>query len=300
MNITLIILGLIVIVNAMFIARLAFDVIKNKQELLKESGNKLLLAICPAITFFLSSFGASDYAISTVLYRKFKLISDEKLPGTLNTQCVIPISLMALAFISVVEVDIATLVICIVAQVLGAYVGPRFVVKLSPTIIRKCIGFGLLTACAFILAGKFGVIPSDGDALGLSGLELVIAAICLFTFGALNNIGIGSFAPTMATIYALGMNPATAFPIMMGACAFSVPVGSMQFIKYGAYSRKITLYTAIFGSLGVFCAVFLVKELDVSLLQWVIAGILIYTGAGLLIGEFKKNKIFDEIEVKAN
>src|ERR1700678_809563 len=97
-------------------------------------------------------------------------------------------------------------------------------------------------------------------------------------FGALNNIGIGSYAPTMVTIYALGMNPVVAFPIMMGACTFSVPIGSMQFIKYGQYNRKITLFAAIFGVLGVLSGVYLVKRLDVSMLQWVIAAILLYSG----------------------
>ncbi|WZU00935.1 hypothetical protein MGH68_15810 [Erysipelothrix sp. D19-032] len=57
-----------------------------------------------------------------------------------------------------------------------------------------------------------------------------------------NNIGIGSYALTSATVYALGMSPLVAFPIMMGACTFSVPIGSMQFIKLDSYSRKITLF----------------------------------------------------------
>ena len=51
----------------------------------------------------------------------------------------------------------------------------------------------------------------------------------------------------MVTVYMLGLNPVAAFPIMMGACTFSVPVGSVQFIKLDDYSRKITLFTATFG-----------------------------------------------------
>ena len=44
-------------------------------------------------------------------------------------------------------------------------------------------------------------------------------------------LGIGLYAPCMIMISLLGMNPTAAFPIMMGSCAFLMPVGSMQFIR---------------------------------------------------------------------
>jgi len=269
------------------VIRFIQDLLKNKEKVKKEPGKPIFLAISSAIIFFLSTFGISDFAISAILYRKKKLVSDKKLPGTLNTQCVIPVAVMALAYISVIEVDLITLIVCIVAQIIGAYIGPRFVVKLEPKIIRKFISIGLLVATAFILAGKFNIIPSSGTATGLSGVKLVIAAILIFIYGALNNIGIGSYALTMATVYALGMNPAVAFPIMMGAATFSVPIGSMEFIKYGEYGRKITAFTSTFGVIGVLVAVYLVKILNVSALQWVIAAILLYSGLSMLINEIK-------------
>jgi len=291
MTMIALILTLIVIVNGIYAIRLLCDLIKHKYELKEERGHNLLLAISSPIIFFFSSFGISDFAISTILYRMKKLVSDKKLPGTLNTQCVIPVAVMALAFISVIKVDTVTLVVCIIAQIIGAYIGPRFVVKLSANTIRKFISVGLIIATLFILASKFNLIPSGGTAVGLSGTKLMIAAMCLFLFGALNNIGIGSYPLTMVTIYALGMNPAIAFPIMMGACAFSVPIGSMEFIKYGQYSRKITLFTSTFGALGVLVGVYLVKELNVSMLQWVIAAILFYNGTSMLIEEFKNSNL---------
>ncbi|MDQ0176352.1 sulfite exporter TauE/SafE family protein [Bacillus chungangensis] len=289
-TVTTIILTLIVIVNGIFAIKFLKDLNKNKQAMRKEPGSNLFLAISSSIIFFFSTFGISDFAISTILYRKKKLVEDTKLPGTLNTQCVIPVAVMALAFISVIKVDMTTLVVCIVAQIIGAYIGPRFVVKLSATVIRRFIGTGLVIATVLILAGKFNLIPSGGTATGLSGGKLIFAAICLFIFGALNNIGIGSYALTMVTIYALGMNPAVAFPIMMGAATFSVPIGSMEFIKFGQYSRKITLFTSTFGLIGVLIGVYLVKGLDVSMLQWVVAAILLYSGVSMLVNEYKSAK----------
>lgn len=286
-----IVLSLIVLVNGYFAFKFIQDLIKNKDEFMKEPGNNIFLAISSPIIFFLSTFGISDFAISTVLYRSKKFVSDKKLPGTLNTQCVIPVAIMALAYISVIKVEPVTLIVCIIAQAIGAYVGPRFVVKLEAKVIKNFISVGLLIAAFFILAGKFNLVPSGGTAAGLSGIKLVAAAVLLFIYGALNNIGIGSYALTMATVYALGLNPAIAFPIMMGACTFSVPIGSVQFIKYGEYGRKITLFTSTLGVLGVLCAVYLVKSLNVSALQWVIAVVLVYSSISMILeGKKKINK----------
>jgi hypothetical protein len=65
----------------------------------------------------------------------------------------------------------------------------------------------------------------------------------------------------------LGMSPLVSFPIMMGACAFSTSIGSIQFIKYGEYSRKITLFTSTFGVIEVLIAVYFIKTLNLSLLM---------------------------------
>ncbi len=46
-------------------------------------------------------------------------------------------------------------------------------------------------------------------------------------------LGIGLYAPCMILISLLGMNPTAAFPIMMGSCAFLMPVGSMQLHPQG-------------------------------------------------------------------
>jgi len=278
----------IVIINGMFAFRFIRDFLAHKLDAWKEPGNNIFLALYSVICFFLSTFGISDFALSTVVYRVSKIVPDEKLPGTLNTQCVIPVAIMALSYISSIEVEVVTLISCIIAQVVGAYIGPRFVVKLPASTIRKWISIGLILAAVFVVADKFGWLPSGGTARGLHGAKLLIGIVALFIYGALNNIGIGSYAPTMATIYALGVNPIVAFPIMMGACTFSVPVGSMQFVKYGAYARKPTFFAATFGVLGVLLAVYIVKSLNLDMLKWVVAIVVFYTGASMLIGELSR------------
>ncbi|EOL44651.1 hypothetical protein RV11_GL002398 [Enterococcus phoeniculicola] len=283
-------LGLIVAINAYFIIYFVRDLIKNKQSFKEEPGDTRILPFTSFIIFFLSTFGISDFAIGTVLYPKMNWVSMKKLPGTLNTQCVVPVAVMALSYITAINVGIKTLAVCIVCQVIGAYLGPRFVVKLPERTIKLFVGVGLLVAAFLIFAGQMNWIPSNGTASELYGGKLVLAGFLLFVYGALNNIGIGSYALTMVTVYLLGLNPVAAFPIMMGACTFSVPIGSVQFIKFNEYSRKITLFTSTFGVLGVLVAVFLVKSLNTYMLKWLVIFVLLYSAYTMLGSQLKKMK----------
>ncbi|MDR0639050.1 MAG: sulfite exporter TauE/SafE family protein [Spirochaetaceae bacterium] len=290
MSIVMVILALVVIVNGIFAFFFIRDLVAHRGQTFKEPGNPIVMGIVSFFLFLLSTFGISDFAIGASIYPKLKWVSTKKLPGTLNTECVIPVAVMALAYISSINVGLATLIIPIVAQVVGAYISPRFVVKLPGNIIKKFVAAGLFVAAALILAGKFGVYPSGGEATSLIGIKLVALGILSLIYGALNNIGIGSYALTMATVYALGLNPGVAFPIMMGACTFSVPVGSMQFIKYDTYSRKITLFTSIFGTIGVLIAAFVVKSLNVSMLQWLAVIVILYSAVSMLLSLRKKEE----------
>lgn len=284
------ILFLIVIVNGWFAVTFIKDLIKHKTEVMKEPGNPIIMAIVTFLMFLLSTFGISDFAIGSSLYPKAKWVSDKKLPGTLNTECVIPVAVMALSYISSIKVGLLTLVTAIICQIIGAYVSPKYVTKLPAKVIKEFVAAGLIIAAALILAGKFGVYPTGGEATALTGGKLILFAVLCVLYGALNNIGIGSYALTMATVYALGLNPGVAFPIMMGACTFSVPIGSMQFIKLDAYSRKITLFTSTFGVIGVLVAAFVVKSLNTSTLQWIVVIVILYSAITMLKSALQMKK----------
>ena len=285
-----VILALIILVNGLFAYRLVVDLIRHKSEVWKEPGSNLLFAFLGLVSQFLGTFGVSDFAFNTVAFRLTKTVEDKKIPGTLNAACVIPVAFMALAYITVIKVDVLTLVVLIIAQTTGSYLTPRIVVRLPVGRIRIGIAVGLLCAASFILAGKLHLIPSGGNLTGLPGFKLAVAAAALFIYGALNNIGIGSYAPTMATVYALGIDPRVAFPIMMGGCTFSCAVGSMEFIRLGGYSRKPTLWISTVGLLGVAAAVYLVKSLDVDVIKWVIFVVVLYAALDLLSKELRLKK----------
>ena len=108
--------------------------------------------------------------------------------------------------------------------------------------------------------------------------------------GALMTIGVGLYAPCMALVYALGMSPIVAFPIMMSSCAFLVPAASVKFVKQSAYDRKASLAMALFGSVGVFLAAYIVKSLPLSTLKWLVIAIIVYTARMMFKSAFKRAK----------
>lgn len=290
-----VILSLIVLINGVFIFNLVKDMIAHKAEIKEEPGNNIIMSIYSFFLFMLSTLGISDFAISMAVYPKAKWVEAKKMPGTLNVQSCIPVAVMALAYIHTINIDVVTLAVPIVCQMIGSYIAPRYVVKLPANTIKKVMAVGLYISAGFILAGKFGLMPAGGDAIKLTGIKLVILGICTFVWGALNNIGIGSYSTTMATVYALGLNPVAAFPIMMGSSTFSVPLGSMQFVKLDSYNRKLTILCSTVGVIGVLIAVFFVKNLDIAALQWVVVVVILYSATSMLMGALKEEKEKKEV-----
>jgi len=83
-------------------------------------------------------------------------------------------------------------------------------------------------------------------------------------------------------VYALGLSPQVAFPIMMGSCAFLMPPASIRFIKEGAYNRKAAMAMAIPGIVAVLIAAFIVKSLPLNTLRWLVIFVILYTSAVML------------------
>ena len=92
----------------------------------------------------------------------------------------------------------------------------------------------------------------------------------------------------MALIYLLGVNPTAAFPIMMGSCAYLMPVASVRFVKEGAYNRKASLFITIGGVIGVAVAYYLVKSMPLGILKILVTAVIFYTAVTLFLSSRKK------------
>ena len=145
----------------------------------------------------------------------------------------------------------------IVASVVGSFVMADIVTKFDRKKVRYALFVGLFILATVILMKVFAIGPfgTIGTELGLRGAKLVIAVVGNFIFGALMSIGVGLYAPCMAMVLALGMDAGCAFPAMMGSCAYLMAFGNgPKFIAQGRYDMVACWTQAIFGAIGVYCA----------------------------------------------
>ena len=256
------------------------DFAQNKNDLSQTSWGKLLGV--GFITDFFDTLGIGSFAPTTSLFKFGKMVDDKVLPGTLNVGHTIPVVLEAFLFIAVIEVDPLTLILLLGAATLGAVLGAGVVANLPVKKIRIGMGVALLAVAFTMIAGQLGWMPSGGEAIGLTGTKLIIGVVGNFILGALMTIGVGLYAPCMALVYALGMSPRVAFPIMMGSCAFLMPAAGMRFVKEKAHDRKASMGLTVGGVVGVFIAYYIVKSLPIKMLTWLVIGVIISTSITML------------------
>ncbi len=235
------------------------------------------------VTNFFDTLGIGSFAPTTSAYKFWRMVPDEKIPGTLNVGHTLPTVVQAFIFIALVQVGFVTLVVMIAAAVLGAYGGAGIVCRWPRRNIQIGMGLALLVAATLFTLTNLNVFANIGsDALSLSGTKLVIGFVGNFALGALMTLGIGLYAPCMILVSLLGMNPTTAFPIMMGSCAFLMPIGSMRFIKEGRYSLRPALGLALGGIPAVLIAALIVKSLPVVWVRWLVVVVVLYASTMML------------------
>jgi uncharacterized membrane protein YfcA len=242
------------------------------------------------VTNFFDTLGVGSFAPTTSVFKLFRLVPDEKIPGTLNTGHALPTVAQALIFIAAVTVDPLTLITLIAAAVLGAFVGSGIVARLPRRAIQVGMGVALLCAAALFVLGNVGAIPAGGESTGLSGPLLYAAILGNFLLGALMTLGVGLYAPCLIMLSLMGMNPIAAFPIMMGSCAFLMPVGSVRFIEKRSYALRPALGLALGGVPAVLIAVYIVKNLPVTAVRWGVVLVVLYTAVAMLRSALRESR----------
>jgi uncharacterized membrane protein YfcA len=231
---------------------------------------------------FLDTLGVGSFATTSSLFKLCSLVPDEQIPGTLNVGHTLPTVAEAFIYVGLVQVDPTTLVSMIAASAVGAWLGAGIVSHWPRRKVQIGMGSVLVLAAGLMLMSLFHWGPGGGNAMGLTGPRLVAGVLGNALLGALMTLGIGLYAPCMILIYLLGMNPLAAFPIMMGSCAFLMPVGSVRFIRAGSYNLKSALGLAIGGVPGVLIAAFIVKSLPLDAVKWLVIAVVLYTAAMML------------------
>jgi uncharacterized membrane protein YfcA len=233
-------------------------------------------------TNFFDTLGIGSFAPTTSVFKFRHMVPDEKIPGTLNVGHALPTLLEAFLYIAIVKVDIVTLVSMMAAAVVGAWFGAGIVAHWPRRRIQIGMGIALLAAASYFLMQNLKLLPAGGTALTLQGWRFWASVFGSLILGALMTLGIGLYGPCMILVSTLGMNPAAAFPIMMGSCAFLMPVASARFIQAGSYSPRVALGIALGGLPGVLIAALIFKTLSVTAVRWLVVVAVLYAAFAML------------------
>lgn len=156
---------LVVIAIALGIGFMIRDMVHHKDQTLAELKvggwtKTVKVAIISFVFLFLDMFGVGSYGPHMACWKIFRVTRDEWIPGTLNV-CMLTATLVeTLYLVNNVNVEMTTLIPCIVAATLGSWLGGGIVVKLNVDKIRLAVGIALVIVAIVLLLQLTGVMPT--------------------------------------------------------------------------------------------------------------------------------------------
>ena len=235
------------------------------------------------VTAFFDTLGIGSFATTTAVYKLRNMVQIKMIPGTLNVGHALSTIAQAFIYTKLVPVDATTLILMIVAASAGSWVGVGVVVHWPKRKIQIGMGIALFGAAALMLMTQLNIVPGGGDAIGLTGVRLWIGLGGNFVLGILMMLGIGLYAPCMILVSLLGMAPTAAFPIMMGSCAFLMPISSIRFVSTRSYDVRAALGLALGGLPAVLIAAYVVRSMSLDAVRWLVVLVVVYTSLNMLI-----------------
>ncbi len=236
-----------------------------------------------AATNFFDTLGIGSFATTTAVLRLFHLVEDENIPGTLNVGHAIPTITECIIFIILLGglIDIPTITCMVIAGGIGAWFGTGLVVNWPRRTIQRAMAVALVVTAGFMALRLLASLNLESGTIGFTGAALAIAVLASALIGSLTSLGIGNYAPTMAVTFMLGMNAKAVFPIMAASASLILPAAAIRFYKSGRFDKRAAVGLAIGGVPGVFIAAFVVKELPLNAVKWIVVCVLLYTAATL-------------------
>jgi uncharacterized membrane protein YfcA len=231
---------------------------------------------------FFDTLGIGSFAPTTAVLKFQNKIADELIPGTLNIGLNAAAMLEMVIMVSVIVIDPVLLMATVLSAALGAWIGAGVVNRMPRAAIQLAMGAALLIAGCVFAATNLHLMPGGGIAMTLTGWRFGVAVAVNFVLGALMSVGIGLYAPCMIVVTLLGLHPLAAFPIMMGACGLVQPTAGLQFFRSGRFGFGTSLALTIGSIPGVLLAAFVVKQLPLSALRWLVVLVVVYAAATML------------------
>ncbi len=241
-------------------------------------------AILGAITNFFDTLGIGSLAPTMTWFKLRKLVPDNLSPPTMLVGYTLPTLVQAIIFMILlgVLVDPILLAGCALALIAGAVLGAGLVAGTHVSIVQAVVGAALLLAAIFYALTNLGMMPAGGTANSLPLLQTSIAVAANFAFGILLNYGVGNYAPTLALLSLMGLDPRLVFPIMAVGASLAATSASVRHLA----SKRIDISMASGMTLGaipaVLVAAFLVKAMPIATLRWLVAGVVFYAALVML------------------
>jgi uncharacterized membrane protein YfcA len=234
-----------------------------------------------AVVNFLDALGIGSFATTTAWFKFRRLVPDRLIPQTLLCGLTPPAMIQSIVYLIAlgVQVDRVLLFSCVIAVFIGGLVGVPLVTRARVWIVQTIVTIGLVLAAAAYAMTNLHLFPGGGTANSLPLALMIVAIIANFGFGILANFGVGNYAPTLVMFSLMGMDPHLCFPIMAGGACLMGAGSSIQHIRIGQVDMRVVLGLAIGGIPAVLVAVYIVKEMPVEYLRWLVLVVVLYAAA---------------------
>lgn len=239
---------------------------------------------------FLDTLGIGSFAPTLAWMRFRRMVPDKWIPMTMLAGYTPPVFVQSIIFLILlgVSVDPILLIGSACAITVGALVGAPIAAASRVRTVQLIVAAALLMAALFYSLSNLGLMPVGGTAAGLPVPLMLVAIAASFMFGVLLNFGVGNYAPTLAMLSLMGMNPRLAFPIMAFGAAIAGAAASSRLVKLADLDLRIVLSLAVGSIPGVLVAAFIVREMPLTMLRWLVVAVVVYAAITLLFAAFKR------------
>ena len=275
------------VVGALFISFLVRAAIRAGQlSILPEP------SLLSAVTNFFDTLGIGSFAPTMAWMRFRKMVPDHRIPMTMLTGYTPSTFIQALILLLLlgIGVDPVLLIGSVIAVAAGAYVGVPFAVGSSVRTVQLLVAAALLLAALFYSLANLDLMPAGGTASSLPPSSTLIAVAASFVFGVLLNFGIGNYAPTLALLSLMGLDPRLAFPIMASGSTLAGAAAATRLVKLAELDMRIVLSLAVGSIPGVLVAAFLVKEMPLTMLRWLVVVVVTYAAFSLIYSALRRRE----------
>jgi uncharacterized membrane protein YfcA len=248
-----------------------------------------------AVTNFFDTLGIGSFAPTMAWFKFRKLVPDRLIPSTMLVGHSLPSVAQAVIFLILLGlmVDPVLIVGCALALMLGGLIGAPLVARTKVWLVQLIVAIALVIAALLYTMSNLHLMPIGGVASSLPVTLTTIAIAANFLLGILLNLGIGHYAPSLVMLSLMGLDPRLAFPVMATGGALTIAGAGTRHVLRDHVDLPIAVGIALGGISAVFAAAFVVKQMPLEILRWLVTVVVLYA-AGLMLNASLRGRRLDE------